>query len=85
MHDPLEHVKALALRAREEEAPRGRVARKVILRLQEEPDNTLSLPLAVFTALAATAAAVSLGVEIAWAQLPASDPLGAFFQVASLM
>ncbi|HPO12159.1 MAG TPA: hypothetical protein PLI09_01835 [Candidatus Hydrogenedentes bacterium] len=84
MNDLLDDVRNLAVRARLEEAPRGHVARKVILHLQEKP-ATISRPLAVLTILAATIAVVSLALEAALTQLPVSDPLGAFFQVASLM
>ncbi len=83
MIDPLEHVRELATRARQEEAPRGHVSQKVILRLRRQP-FALARPLTVFATLTGLLAATALLLTVYSMNSPAADALGAFFQVASL-
>lgn len=85
MNDPLDIMRTLAEQARQEEAPRGHVARKVLARVtQEKPGFTP--PLAVFAAVAAAASIVLFcALVLPGATVSPADPLGDFFQLASTL
>jgi hypothetical protein len=82
--DPLERAGRLAALARLEQAPTGHVARQVIRRIRQRSAPSLTRPLTLFAAIAAGAAVGALVLIAVGLGASAGDPLGAFFQVASM-
>jgi hypothetical protein len=83
MDDPLDQVRQLAEMARREQPPTGHVSRRVIARLRNESPS-LGRPLTAFTVCAATLAVAALFLLLNSYDVTATDPLGTFFQVASM-
>jgi hypothetical protein len=87
MSDPLEYVRLLADSAQRETPPRGHVASNVIFRLRAESPS-MAGPLARFAVMTAVMAAMALFVSISsltTSTSTATDPVSAFFQVASTL
>lgn len=83
-HEPLPQVKQLAAMARREQPPTGHIAPQVLQRIRRRELPSLTRPLTVFAAIAAgTAVAVLLLIGVGF-DSSGGDPLGAFFQVASI-
>ena len=83
MPDPLEKVQALAIRARQEQTPRGDVSRQVLSRIRQS-HGPAPMPLAPFAAASACAAAV----VVAWSSVyiaSLADPLTSFFGMANAL
>ncbi len=83
-YDPLERARRLAALARLEQAPTGHVARQVIRRIRSKSVPSLTRPLTLFAAIAAGAAVAALVLIAVGLSASSGDPLGAFFQVASM-